>query len=596
MECSNKGFCNRRTGVCECFEGYRGSACNLMACPSAYGEECSGHGICATAREIAEKDDNNVYELWDKDASQGCICDPGYTGPICEQRVCKVGYDPIYVDPDGSRRYSNWSFVISTESPSAVIIGNYSMIFYDYSGEDWMTRPINYGAYCHDITQALESIPNSVIAHGSVRCLQWRDYNKISPVDEPALLGANPFYGIKTTLAFPRNPGILRQPKISIFLDGKRPTLYSTDSVAPVRSFVYPDGFTGEEFEYFSERCVDVDVSIATYVEADGSIAYQYFSDLTPLEFRLLAQCLGDADGVDGTPASELGSGRVRGIDFSWDFGTIYNPHLVRLVDLTASDLIVTDMCNGTMNSVRGGGVTCSLFPTTSLSVARPPGFFVPLFFDPSDNRFKIFTRPGQDYHSSTTFAVFTTRGTVQMVSDFVNVITDPQQLYSQSLFTVPLNSSADLSYFGNIDCETNQPNTNGALDCIEKGDRLFILDPHLNVHAMGANPKYLNIYTVESVVVLPYARLFSSVDSVSKVESRNRITLDMSVNAAFPAGSSVLGARAYIFRPPIVPVGGFRYVSTCSNRGMCDAESGQCECFSGFYGDDCSLQHNVVQ
>lgn len=27
MECSNKGICNRDSGVCECFDGYEGSAC-----------------------------------------------------------------------------------------------------------------------------------------------------------------------------------------------------------------------------------------------------------------------------------------------------------------------------------------------------------------------------------------------------------------------------------------------------------------------------------------------------------------------------------------------------------------------------------------
>lgn len=33
MECSNKGYCNRHTGECECYDGYEGVACQRAACP-----------------------------------------------------------------------------------------------------------------------------------------------------------------------------------------------------------------------------------------------------------------------------------------------------------------------------------------------------------------------------------------------------------------------------------------------------------------------------------------------------------------------------------------------------------------------------------
>ena len=32
-ECSNKGFCNRDNGMCDCLTGYEGSACQRMSCP-----------------------------------------------------------------------------------------------------------------------------------------------------------------------------------------------------------------------------------------------------------------------------------------------------------------------------------------------------------------------------------------------------------------------------------------------------------------------------------------------------------------------------------------------------------------------------------
>lgn len=115
-ECSNKGLCDRKTGECECLAGYDGAACQRASCPSEVGQkrttgetgktnsifinqrglqssiesvfkgeslanvqinECSGHGTCNTIEELAKLDGNNIYELWDKDASMGCSCDPG---------------------------------------------------------------------------------------------------------------------------------------------------------------------------------------------------------------------------------------------------------------------------------------------------------------------------------------------------------------------------------------------------------------------------------------------------------------------------------------------------------------------------------------
>lgn len=41
-ECSGQGLCSRDSGVCECFPGYEGKACQRTTCPN----QCSGHGRC----------------------------------------------------------------------------------------------------------------------------------------------------------------------------------------------------------------------------------------------------------------------------------------------------------------------------------------------------------------------------------------------------------------------------------------------------------------------------------------------------------------------------------------------------------------------
>ena len=112
MECSNKGLCDRDTGHCECLPGYDGVACQRASCPSsvdsitpgstgdgsnlafkvfnsksafvgrsvqnkAQTNQCSGHGTCMTQEHLAFLDNDNIYNLWDKDTSMGCKCDPG---------------------------------------------------------------------------------------------------------------------------------------------------------------------------------------------------------------------------------------------------------------------------------------------------------------------------------------------------------------------------------------------------------------------------------------------------------------------------------------------------------------------------------------
>ena len=79
MECSNKGFCDRNTGTCECFPNFEGIACERTTCLN----DCSMQGVCYTAKQLAE-DANRIYETpWDADKHVGCVCDLGFRGPDC---------------------------------------------------------------------------------------------------------------------------------------------------------------------------------------------------------------------------------------------------------------------------------------------------------------------------------------------------------------------------------------------------------------------------------------------------------------------------------------------------------------------------------
>jgi hypothetical protein len=214
-----------------------------------------------------------------------------------------------------------------------------------------------------------------------------------------------------------------------------------------------------------------------------------------------------------------------------------------------------------------------------------PAGFFISLYYDSVLKIFKIHNRPATDYGTGTKFSVFTTSGVASMVSEYARVFTDKNVPYSRTIFTVNSTNQFPL-YTGNIDCQTNPPSQNGALKCLEKGDKMFVLDPSLNDFSIVSNPKYLNIYTVSKISRSPLNNPDKSYGGF--------IVLDMGMNAAWTAEdvksesnklTVVDRARVYLFVPP---ADGYTYVSQCSNRGICDTESGLCQCFTGYEGDSC--------
>lgn len=93
MECSNVGYCNRETGLCECFPGYEGVACARASCPG----HCSGHGMCETLEHLAAESKFATVHTHSVLATQqtACKCDPGYSGGDCSMRACPRGDDPM---------------------------------------------------------------------------------------------------------------------------------------------------------------------------------------------------------------------------------------------------------------------------------------------------------------------------------------------------------------------------------------------------------------------------------------------------------------------------------------------------------------------
>eukprot|EP00929_Paragymnodinium_shiwhaense_P110060 TRINITY_DN76773_c0_g1_i1.p2 TRINITY_DN76773_c0_g1~~TRINITY_DN76773_c0_g1_i1.p2 ORF type:complete len:243 (+),score=46.61 TRINITY_DN76773_c0_g1_i1:64-729(+) len=141
-ECSNAGTCDRKTGLCQCFPGYEGRACDRTVCPN----KCSGHGTCQSQKQFfvdhadEASDASIVYSTaWDAKKIYGCKCELGFRGPDCSLKECPSGDDP-QGGPDGSGFDLNSDGITEFRDCSGRGICDYSsglcQCFKGYFGED----------------------------------------------------------------------------------------------------------------------------------------------------------------------------------------------------------------------------------------------------------------------------------------------------------------------------------------------------------------------------------------------------------------------------------------------------------------------------
>jgi hypothetical protein len=647
MECSNKGMCDRSSGTCACFEGYGGSACQRAECPSSADGMCSGHGVCEDIKKIAANDHGNVYKLWDEHSTMGCVCDSGYEGTDCSSRSCKTGFDPLYYDDYQNVRYSNWTFQIYTKEGttadnldstnshvrmygSNTATGNYSLIFYDATGEDWETSPISIEANCDGVIEALEGIPNNVIPWNSVNCFQhdmaavgkhtddsgaWYGGGGVTGASgqEPYLPIFDSGMNVKTkfTISFPMNPGKLKQIKINKYLDGTRPTLFSTESTSTLNWNIYPNGFTGEDTDYVNDECEGVLVTLTRGVN------FHTLTGIDVQEMKALKRCLGDSNGVS-----------TDNVDvYNWDHGTQNNPHLIKLVDATQDDSVMnnepaTQLCNtrtSTVDLTQGAGGN---YESGYCSGKNPPGFYTVIWYDSSANaphgEFRTITPVAQNFRSATQFHVYTTTGYLQQVNEesiaftstwamtpaekIASYHTNVIHLSNYSHAARPGSQALRTNFFGQLDCETNPAGMNGALECLNKDDKIMIFQVGtISDNAFGGmtaadfhmNPTYPNIYTVKKI-----GRELN-VDTSMSEDQRQQIVLDMNVNFDYRYKGDDTAhtgdgnyATVYKFIPGISK---YNYAAQCSNRGLCNTDSGTCECFNGYTNDNCDTQNSLA-
>ena len=582
MECSNKGLCDRSTGTCGCFPGYSGSACQYASCPTSSTGVCSGHGVCMDAKALALTDNGNPYRLWDQHKTLGCKCDAGYSGPDCSQRVCKYGADPLYYDDQRNVRAPTFTYQFNSANTAAnggTISGNYSIVFYDRTGEDWETSPIQVSGTCVDVINALEALPNKVVPPGSVLCYQHvaaAGAEDAIALDKPvpattytANFGGNFKPYTKFTISFTGNPGKLKQPQLNIYLDGSRPTLSTAEATSTMGSFMYINGFGPEDQDFAPDLCAGVKVSIAS----------NFLTGMTNAQVALLKKCLGDSDG-DPTNNVEV---------YNWDYAATTgtpgdSPHLIKLIDAT-QDLSATVYGDPTLSNTFDASK--QVLSQTRLcrngapcNSVNPPGFYAVVIFvsgAANDASFKVLSNAHSMYSANTKFNLYTSQswlkkidskvynfGGTTTVAAIVGDTGDALIAARADAFSNVVYTAADKS------CENNESG------CLQKGDYVMIFDST----TVDKNPEYLNIYQVQKIEKTP-----------PKVNEgrRNKITLDYGVNKNYFA----VADAAYLYK--LTTVNTYTYVSQCSGRGLCDNAMGTCDCFKGYTMDNCGTQSALV-
>jgi len=508
MECSNRGLCDRSTGDCACFPGYSGTACRRSVCPN----DCSGHGTCETIAEMAQFP-GLTYALWDRSMQRTCLCDPGYTGPSCEERLCPYGDDPLTV-------LNNYNEVQYVEvKANSAFAGTMAFKYTDYYGEEWKSdyftvAPAASNAVDTDAQDVLLGIPNDVFEGISVK----RQYCEQVIPGVFATDGSGALVTATSTgaaAAFVLTTGdVIRCPAAST-------SLFTMTSAT---AFTVDDASTESTAD--DTTCFLVDKECALF----------------RIDFSNTA---GDLIQVDAVTDKITVGGKTNAQDGSTGITQSGNDYYSPAVQHATGGVIaqhtkastVTDTCDGTVDTmtIATNTITCSA--NTDWTVfGLSEKVAVECYVNSAWKALGTYTVHGSTDPTTgvlttvETFPSCTAKIRVTLVSEFITVNADVGQI-------------------------------------MEVGD-------HVTVNGWNA-----------ASVMIAESFLYSSTTGNTKV------FLSLAKESA-ASGSETDTTGTEAFK---IENAGTSESNECSDRGLCNRESGICACFKGYTGDSCHVQNNLA-
>lgn len=155
-ECSNMGTCDRSTGSCQCREGFEGKACERQSCVARCNNvgECLSQYYYALSKDPGEGTVYTYSEPWDAYKIYGCKCDGDYFGVGCQYRHCPSGDDPLTgtfsISPSNPLQYNEVQRVACRADG-----GSFTLSFRGETSAD-----IRYNAKATEVQRIIEAIPS----------------------------------------------------------------------------------------------------------------------------------------------------------------------------------------------------------------------------------------------------------------------------------------------------------------------------------------------------------------------------------------------------------------------------------------------------
>merc|ERR1719502_1666123 len=463
----------------------------------------------------------------------GCKCEPGYSGPNCANKMCKYGIDPLYIDDDMMTVRTATARVILSFDNSTIDAGDATYQPYA-SGDETLSMAGTYAIKFYD-------------AFGE-------DYEtEALSVDASC-------------------------DEITAALEGM------ANSVIPA------NGVSGEFVDYFPTYCPGVTIGVAE----SGSKAekkaggFSYATGLTSDEEKALKACLGDAD---GNPDNNVEV-------YNWDKGLVNetsNPHLVKLAPHPTSG------ANPKVDAYDAGKYYLLYFGAYDGD------------FDATDGGSKFYFSGLPDVDRD--YIVFPTEGTATVLGN------DTDSSASRAPITAYFGKGTTTVYTSmDVSCDSGVTPLNA---CLNKGDKVFLFNNQPDGHENTALTTYSeglvkdssstgNMYEVVKVgkkgmsSVTPYVedRFYFVVDKVINWDGSAlapRSSFEDGTLSAAALGYTELGNLAYpqsqkvglqsVVKFDVSNAASYEFVSQCSGRGLCNGDTGLCECFAGYTNDNCDLQ-----
>jgi hypothetical protein len=603
MECSNKGICDRETGLCSCFDGYEGVACKRASCPNS----CSGHGTCESIKELglAEWTLHNdymgagtaSYTLWDADKGMGCKCDPQYFGADCSKKQCKYGVDPLYFTEEQGE-----VIIDIVDTAANALTGAMQMAFYKhntttstgylYTGTS--ITPLVYAAAT--AVGACDALVNSIYAATD------ENSNPVAASDLKDLVceqidgSAGAGVGARYRLTFNKDPGYLSTLHFAAntVAGGSvtsaitfRPTgsCVATPVVEEVlllisdTTAIAKGDYRLKFYDVFGEDYITEPISVTQH--AAGTTTEDTCNTVVSALLNLPNGVISDVRCSSIIlSATDLQYGAHIRLSFYKNPGilkplTVFETNVAattsvvigvgatqgEFVDRFASKLQTSGGVDITVATATRGAttITWSADASTTLSQTTPLASMV-----------KIADRHLLVTADTTVTATLKWMYTGSDITAAQNI----QAFYSADIWSLLQDAAATgitITTWA-IGSTSFAPNADASVQ-LTKGTVLFVENQYFTV-------QYANPNTPWTVYVdKPFG-------GVQVLEKWTNTAAQTSLTAA---------TTAIYYRSTTATTGTYEYVSPCSNRGTCDYTTGMCACYRGYSGDSCDTQNTLM-